>query len=277
MNRQRTLMSSLIAALSLAAGGAAAQDLTAGEWKFRAQVYGWFPTIEGSTVFPPPATGGASARVDVGDYLDALRFVFMGGLEARKGKLGGLVDFIYLDFDAEKSATRELALGGPLGNIAIPADAYADANLRLRGWSWMLAGTYAMVERPNYEMQLVGGLRYLKINTTLDWNFRGNVGPLPTFARSGSSTVKPDTWDAIVGAKGRLRFGDGGRWFVPYYADIGTGQSDLTWQAMGGIGYAFSWGEVFGAYRHLDYKFSSDSPMRDLSFSGPGIALGFRW
>lgn len=267
------------AALALAcaalAPAAAAQDLTAGDWKFRAQIYGWFPTLSSETTFPA-ASGGGSTSLDAGDYLDNLRFVFMGTLEARKGKLGLLTDYIYLDFDAEKGATRNLSFTGPLGGVSIPADAYAGVNLRLRGWAWGLAGTYALVEKPTYEMQLLGGLRYLKIDTTVDWAFQGNVASLPQFARSGAATVKDEVWDAIIGAKGLWRFGDG-RWFVPYYVDVGTGQSDLTWQAMGGIGYSFSWGEVIGAYRHLDYRFGQDSGMKALSFSGPAIAVGFRW
>ena len=86
------------------------------------------------------------------------------------------------------------------------------------------------------EMQLLGGLRYLKIDTTADWNFTGNVGSLPQFAVSGASTVKSDVWDAVIGAKGVVKLGQG-NWFAPYYFDVGTGQSDLTWQAMGGVGY----------------------------------------
>jgi hypothetical protein len=46
---------------------------------------------------------------------------------------------------------------------------------------------------------------------------------------------------------------------------------------MGGIGYAFSWGEVLGAYRHMDYKFGQDTGLNSISFSGPAIAVGFRW
>jgi hypothetical protein len=249
------------AALSLVVGAAAypaaAQELTAGDWKFRAQLYGWFPTVEGTTSHPP--SSGTTANLDVGDYLDSLRFVFFGTLEARKGRLGALTDFIYL------------------GKIAIPANAFADVNVRLRGWAWTLVGTYAIVENPSYESQLLGGLRYLKVDNTIDWRFQGNIGSLPPAAVSGSSTVKPDVWDAVVGAKGRMTFGDDRRWFAPYYVDIGTGQSDLTWQAMIGVGYSFSWGEVFAAYRHLDYKFDSKDGLEDLSFSGPGIAFGFRF
>jgi hypothetical protein len=33
-------------------------------------------------------------------------------------------------------------------------------------------------------------------------------------------------------------------WYLPYYADIGTGDSDLTWQLFGGIGYMFNWGDI---------------------------------
>ena len=258
-----------------AAAPAAAQDLTAGDWKYRAQIYGWFPTLSSETTFQAPS-GGGSASLDAGDYLDSLRFAFMGTFEARKGKLGVLTDYIYLNFDAEKGGTRDLTLSGPGGLINIPAGAYAGVNLELRGWAWGLAGTYALVETPSYEMQLVGGLRYLKIDTTADWNFTGNVGSLPQFARSGASTVKSDVWDAVIGAKGVVKLGEG-NWFAPYYVDIGTGQSDLTWQAMGGVGYRFSWGELIGAYRHLDYRFGEDTGMKSLSFSGPAVSLGFRW
>jgi hypothetical protein len=258
-----------------AAASAAAQDLTAGDWKYRAQIYGWFPTLSSESTVPT-STGGGSMSLDAGDYLDHLRFVFMGTFEARKGKLGLLTDYIYLDFDADKGATRDLTLSGPGGVVNIPSDAHAAVNLRLRGWAWGLAGTYAAVEKPDYEMQLLGGFRYLKIDTTVDWRFTGNLGSLPQFAVNGAATVKSDVWDAIIGAKGLVKLGDG-TWFVPYYVDVGTGQSDLTWQAMGGVGYRFSWGELIGAYRHLDYRFGESTGMKALSFSGPAISLGFRW
>lgn len=253
---------------------AVAQDSLLSDIKFRAVVYGWFPTVSGQSSYP--STGGAAVDLEAEDYLDHLRFAFMGTLEARRARWGVLSDYIHLDFDAEEGATRRLSLSGPLGRISVPADAYAGVNLRLRGWAWSLLGSYALVDRPDYEMQLLGGTRFLKVNTSTDWQFSGNVGALPSFAVSGAGTAKSENWDAVVGAKGRYRFGDGRGWFVPYYVDVGTGESDLTWQAMGGIGYAFSWGELLAAYRHLDYKFDGDR-MKDLSFSGPAVGFGFRW
>jgi len=264
----------LVVALG-AAPATMAQDLTAGDWKFRAQIYGWFPSISGSTALPP-SSGSGTSNIDFSNYMDALQFAFMGTFDARKGRLGLVTDYIYLNFNADKSATRDFTLSGPGGVIQLPGNVSADVEVGLRGWSWTLAGTYAAIETPTYQLEVLGGLRLLKIDTTVSWRLGGSVGSLPPVVLNGATTSKPDWWDAIVGVRGRARLG-GGDWFVPYYLDIGTGQSDLTWQAMGGIGYQFRWGEVIGAYRHMDYRFDSSSPLRDLSFTGPAISLGFRW
>ena len=274
----KTLASALVgvAAMGAATAQTTMQSATDGDWKLRAQIYGWFPGVSGETIFPPPATGGTSVGLEASDYLKALHFVFMGGLEARKGRYGVLTDYIYLDFKANRSGSRDFGLTGPGGFITVPADAQADIGLRLRGWSWSLAGTYALVDKPTYELQAVGGVRLLKIDTTANWNITGNVASLPPASLQGAATVKPAVWDAIVGVKGRAQFGQG-RWFAPYYLDIGTGESDFTWQAVGGVGYAFDWGEVVGSYRHLDYRFGQSSGMQNLQFSGPAVSFGFRF
>ena len=64
--------------------------------------------------------------------------------------------------------------------------------------------------------------------------------------RSGTKKVSESVWDGIVGVKGRYAFGDDRKWFVPFYLDVGTGQTKLTWQAAAGVGYAFHWGDVVG-------------------------------
>ena len=64
---------------------------------------------------------------------------------------------------------------------------------------------------------------------------------------------------------------------MPYYLDVGTGDSDLTWQGIAGIGYAFGWGETVAAWRYLDYDLDSGSPVADINFSGPAIGVVFRW
>jgi hypothetical protein len=72
-------------------------------------------------------------------------------------------------------------------------------------------------------------------------------------------------------------FGKGERWFVPYYLDVGTGESSLTWQAMAGVGYAFGGGSVICAWRHIDYDMESGNTIESVTFDGPGVAVAFRW
>ncbi len=67
------------------------------------------------------------------------------------------------------------------------------------------------------------------------------------------------------------------QWYVPYYADIGTGDSDLTWQALAGIGYRFSWGDIKLVYRYLSYDMDDDKLLKDLDLSGPALGVVFRF
>lgn len=96
-------------------------------------------------------------------------------------------------------------------------------------------------------------------------------------SRTGSSRVEMTNWDAIVGVHGRQRFGEGLRWFVPYYFDVGTGNSNLTTQIMTGIGYSFRWGDVSAAWRYIDYRFKSGDLVDSLSFNGPMVGVAFRF
>jgi hypothetical protein len=95
--------------------------------------------------------------------------------------------------------------------------------------------------------------------------------------RIGTSEVKNHVWDGIGGVKGRLRFGPDGRVFIPFYVDVGAGQSDLTWQVMAGAGVDFGWAEVIGGWRHLDYDMKSDRNIQTLTFNGPVAGVAFHW
>jgi len=77
--------------------------------------------------------------------------------------------------------------------------------------------------------------------------------------------------------RGRFSFGPDNAWFVPYYLDIGNGESDFTLQAIAGIGYAFKWGEAVAAWRYLSYDLGSNKAIADVNFSGPVVGVTFRW
>jgi len=44
-----------------------------------------------------------------------------------------------------------------------------------------------------------------------------------------------------------------------------------------GVGYTFGWGDVVGAWRYTDYQMKSGSPVAEINFNGPAIAVAFRW
>ena len=98
---------------ALAPVGAAAQ--TPDDWKVHAIIYGWFPAVGGRTSVPA-AGGGSSIEVDASTIIENLKFVFMGTLEARKGRWGEvLAAWRYLDYKF-KSDTKieDLNFSGPM-------------------------------------------------------------------------------------------------------------------------------------------------------------------
>ena len=271
----RTAIAAVTLAVSVIAPLSALAQSDADAWKWRGTIYLWGAGIDGTASLP--ATGGtANISVDFDQLLENLNFAFMGTLEARKGRWGGLTDFVYLNVSGSKAGMRSTTFSGPGGIVTIPASAALNADLSLRGTIWTLAGTYTAVEKPGYEMQVLGGFRLLSISTNVNWLATGNVGALPPVARGGGASVSPNYWDAIVGVKGRATLGQS-KWYVPYYLDIGAGQSNLTWQGAAGVGYSFDGVDVTLVYRYLDYNQSSGEPIEDISFSGPALGVSFRW
>ena len=95
--------------------------------------------------------------------------------------------------------------------------------------------------------------------------------------RSGEGNTSGNNWNGIVGVKGRFALSDDRAWYVPYYLDVGTGDSKLTWQFQGGVGYAFNWGDVVATWRYLDFNNKSGKPIQDLNTNGPQVSFVWRW
>lgn len=246
------------------------QTVPANDWQFGAIIYGYFPSLAGSTSFPG---SGTSIDVSADKIISNLKFVFMGAFEAQKGSFGAFTDLMYLNVGGSKAATRDLAIGG----AQLPAGITANASLDIHGWVWTLAADYRALSTPQATFDTFAGTRLLSLEEKLNWAFSGNVGPFVGPGRVGLSQESLDNWDGIVGIKGRFNLGAGRGWFIPYYADMGTGASHFTWQAFAGIGYAFTWGELTGAWRHLAYDFKSGKSIESLSLDGPAVGVVFRW
>lgn len=241
-------------------------------WKSQLTIYGWLPDIEGSTQFPSGASG-PSIEIDSSTLLDNLKFTFMGAFEVSKGPWGAFTDLIYLEEDARRSNTRGFTVGG----AALPATVEANTDYSLKSVIWTLTGTYRLQDTSKFSTKLLFGARMIDMDQRLDWSLTGDISGLGLPGRSGSGSVESTNWDAVIGLKGKVFLDSDNRWVVPYYVDIGTGDSDLTWQGMAGIGYQFNWGAVVLNYRYLDYEPASSSKVTDFTLSGPMIGASFEW
>ena len=280
----KSALAALTLTLILAAGplaatapALAAVDPYDGAWHFSLTPYLWLPNVNGSVDARIPALRTAagdvlrdvnlSAEVGPNDYLENLKFAGMVTGEARKGEWSVITDLIYIDFGNENSKVRNIT--GPDGR---PLTAISrDVTTSLSTTVWTLAGAYTVAHAPTWNFDVLAGFRYVGLDTELKWDLRGSRDFLDT---SGRTTQNRTEWDGIVGVKGQVRFGDG-RWFMPYYADIGTGSSNWTWQALLGLGYSFGWGDVSLSIRSLSYEFNDNDA--DLRMTGPALGVSFRW
>ena len=245
------------------AGGAsrAAEAIAAEAWQNSFTLYGWVPSVSGELKYD--LGRGDSASVDAGDIVDALDMAFMGAFEARRYKWSILADVIYLDLGDKKTASVALPGGGAID---------AKVDLGLKGWQVGLYGGYNIYHTGKATLDALAGVRYLSIDTDAVLSIDG---PLPPTLPSAKLSRSADIWDGVVGFRGRANINES--WFVPYHADVGAGDSKLTWQAMAGIGYEAGWGDTMLVYRHLAWDEGSDRLLQDLSFSGPALAFKFRF
>jgi len=246
------------------AGSAFAQE-SDDSWQFELTIYGWYAGIDGSLKYPVPPGSGGNITVDASDILDNLEMIFMGGFQAQKNRWLILADAIYMDIGSDANRT---VLAGPAPGIPVNASVGLDLS------SWVLSGGigYELLRSDRGVLAVVGGVRYIGIDVDVQMGLHGPL-PFPRPPAERSQTV--DNWDGIVGAKGCITLNE--NWYLPYYADIGTGDSDLTWQLFAGIGYRFGWGNVRLGYRYLKYDLDDNKLLEDLELSGPLLGVGFQF
>jgi opacity protein-like surface antigen len=275
-NRVRILCSAMLAALVLSAPAAAQSAQPAwepGKWQFAATVYGWVPTIDGKVNYPGDS-GSSDLHVNAANVFSHLKMFFEGALDAHYGRWGIFNDIVYVDLGGNKSQSHDFSVGG----IGLPATATTDLNLDIKSLIFTVAGEYQVATDPAWTVDVLGGARMLGMKPTLGYSITGDLGPVAVpGGRNGSKQLNEHLWDGIVGVKGRYAFGDDRKLFLPFYLDVGTGQTQLTWQAAAGVGYAFSWGEVVAVYRYLDYKNKSGKPIEDMTMKNPQLGVTLRF
>jgi hypothetical protein len=243
-------------AVSMAPATAVVADSSAlDDWQFKAGLYLYAAGVKGET-----ATGG-DLDISFTDLISNLNMAFMGDAEARRDKWSLAADVIYLNVGAGG--------GGRIPIESAPGvSVKVDADVKLRAWVLGFTGGYRVLQSERANLDVIAGARYLEISSFLNTSSR--LGPL---ARTRELAASGTNWDAIVGVKGEVNLQD--NWYAPYYLDVGTGDSDLTWQIAGGVGYKFDWGDAYLLYRHMDWDFKSGSKLDDLNLSGPQLGVNF--
>jgi hypothetical protein len=229
---------------------AAAEKAPAGadEWRFGAEVYFWAPWIDIKT-----ETGG-DVEISLDDIINNLDMAFMADLMATRGKWSFGTDLIYFELESGK-------------NTNLPLDLVLD-NVDLEAWILTPQIRYAISETDRHKIDLVAGARYLWIEQQLKLKTQPPLPPATSKAHDSGSV-----WDGIVGVAGQTALSD--KWYLRGYADIGTGDSDFTWQALAAFGYRFKHFDAAVGYRYLDYDLGSNDAIKDLSVHGPIVGARF--
>jgi len=267
----------VIGALAAAAPAASQAQGASDDWEYTATIYGWLPSFGGDVSVPTGPRGGGGGSTSVGlsmnDILNGLNFTFQGMLTADKGRWGMGTDIIYLDLGSSAKKVKDVTFG----DVELPVGVTADVDFDMTSWLWTLDGTYLVIDDPDHPMKLLAGARMFDVSTDVKWQLNGDIAGQPLPGRNGTADGSETIWDAIVGVKGEVRFGDDKKWFVPYYLDVGTGDSDLTWQGMLGAGYSFDWGDLVAVWRYLKYDMPSGDLLENLDANGAAIGVTFHF
>ncbi len=226
----------------------------ANEFKSSVSLYLWIPSIDGKMTIPPPpeAPEEEPLPIDPGEVLDAIDMIFMGSYEVEYNKILFLVDIVYLDLSNTK-------------NVDI-LDSSRDVALGLEGWQSTYYGGYSLLDNSDINLDIIAGVRYFSLE------IEAEVERINTEKQRKRSYYE-GLLDGVIGVKGRYNITK--NWFIPFHADAGSGQSDLTYQLASGVAFGGSWGDVTLLYRHLAWDISNTGLLEKFSLSG--ASLGYRY
>jgi hypothetical protein len=274
---------SALAALAMAGlgGGAAAQDtgLRPG-WSFEVAPYAWLPSVSADLRYELPAGRGNSAdvRAEAGDYFANLNFAGALAAGARYDRFSLLTDILYVSADAGGSRVDAVNLV-ERGRDPISSTLNLSGSSTLKTTLWTLAGGYTLASGGWGHVDVLAGFRYLGIEASTDYSValtlvgpRGTAGP--SFGGAGRLSGRDNIWNGIIGLRGRIAIAQTGL-FVPYYFDIGTGDSNLTWQGFAGLGYQSGWAGVQLGWRTMSYDQGGSGLVQDMTMSGAYLAVNF--
>ena len=214
-------------------------------WQNEVTIYGWLPTINVDTRF-----GGGSGTPDAETIIDDLKMVLIGTYAVRHNKWSFITDVMYIDLGDSATIDNGTTVDMDIQSLLINAGV-----------------GYNLIQTDKGILDVVAGVRYMGLETDISTSHPVIPGK--------TASLSKDFVDGIIGVRGSYIIDE--NWYLPYYADIGTGDSDLTWQLFAGVGYDFDWGNVRLGYRAIGYEMEDGSLIDKLDMSGAILGVGIKF
>lgn len=161
---------------------------------------------------------------------------------------------------------------GPLGNIPLRTE--------VDNTVWQVAGTYRLVDKDNFDLDVLAGVRGYSID--VDVTVQPFTGPGGVLAFPGRSLSRGLSFvDPIIGGMAKWELSD--KWTLDFYGDIGGfgAGSDFTYRL--GTGFDYSFNDTVSAqvgYTVVDFDYSTGSGFDRLKYEttlyGPNLGLQFK-
>jgi len=271
MHKHKFIFQVLISFTALCASIAyAADDLSpipkpSEQWRFSVVPYVWTPGIKSTLNFSDGLV--KTADYSSGNVLSNLKTGGMIAGEAHYGNWGLMGDVL--------SATLQNT-----GNIPLILPTRANGAVRatladkvtLQQTILTGAATYTVANTKDLYLDGLLGVRAIYATATLNLALDGG-------RHQASDAKTTSTLDPIAGFKGRYRIAESS-WYIPFYGDIGSGggTTNLTWQAMLGVGKRFNdLIDVSLTYRALYYDMNNGGVLQKTTMQGSQLALSLNF
>ena len=206
-------------------------------------LYLWGAGISGNATLGSHDIPSQPVDMDFDDVLGDLEFGFQVHYEGVGEKWGGGLDFTYVKL----GNTNDAGLSGEVKTTLAE-----------------LFGIY----RANQAVDVLAGVRFVGLDMRLN--------DTAVIDAEGERSLT----DFFAGARARLPISESVLFMIR--GDVGTGDSDLVWNALLGIDWHVSKSIALrGGYRWLDYDLDNDDgsieAKLDMSMTGPFLGVGFQW
>lgn len=236
-------------------------------WSFEVTPYLWAPSISSTLNYKGQYV--KTADVSANNIISNLKTGAMLAGEVHYGNWGVMADVVSATL--QKTSNSSVTPQAPY-TYQIATKATLQQTI-LTG-----AATYNLLNNQDVRMDGLLGVRWIGLTASLNLAVDG----ISAAINGDSKTMS--TADPIVGLKGRYRIAKSS-WYVPYYADIGGGggTTNVTWQAMLGIGKTIDKGiDISLIYRGLYYDMNSSKTngqglLQKTTFQGPQLSATFNF